>query len=193
MIGKTQGWDDRGQSKASDPDHLEESRGQALLLRLFLDQGWDRPTASMRVLGRAGWERALSVNPALYFRMDLIQKTKLPLPPPKPSPVPSVPGYIWPFGRGSQGRNQTSRMSGCFRTLTPSVCLSVLFFSVPTHWKHNFPLSLSFPHCWTTGPFYSSLGQSRGNVNSWGCGMQDRLAQRTGKGPGWVKSAPSRN
>lgn len=81
--GKTQGWDDRGQSKASDPDHLEESRGQALLLLLFLDQGWDRPTASMRVLGRAGWERALSVNPALYFRMDLIQKTKLPLPPTK--------------------------------------------------------------------------------------------------------------
>lgn len=59
---------------------------------------------------------------------------RIALPPPKPSPVPSVPGYIyiWPFGRGSQDGNQIFRMSGCFRTLTLSVCLSVLSFSVHT-------------------------------------------------------------
>lgn len=62
--------------------------------------------------------------------------------PTKPSPVPSAPGHIWPFGRGSQDGNQTFRMSGCFRTLTLSVCLSFSFLSTP-YWKHNFPLSLS--------------------------------------------------
>lgn len=96
------------------------------------------------MLGQERWGRTLSVNPALYFHMDPIQTTELPFPPPKPSPAPSVPGYIWPFRRGSQDGNQTFRMSGCFRTLTLSVCLSFSFLSTP-YWKHNFPLSLSSP------------------------------------------------
>lgn len=66
----------------------------------------------------------------------------------------------------------TFRMSGCFGALTLSVCLSFPFL-FPPQWKHNFPLSLSFPYCWITGPFYSSLGQWYGNASSWGYGMWD--------------------
>lgn len=107
-----------------------------MLLVLSLDPGRDRSTVSTRVLGQEGW------GPSSVFPYGPHPNSRIALPPTKPSPVPSVPGHIWPFGRGSQDGNQTFRMSGCFRTLTLSVCLSFSFLSTP-YWKHNFPLSLS--------------------------------------------------
>lgn len=112
---------------------------------------------------------------------------RIALPPPKPSPVPSVPGYIYMAFRKRLSRWESDFPVRLLQDPDP-FCLSVCPFLFSPHPIGNTishcPCLLSY--CWVTGALYSSLGQWHGNVNSWGCGMQDRLAQTTGKVLGWV-------
>lgn len=123
-------------------DHLEENRAGPATSPL-LRPGMGQTNCKYKCVGPGRVRMNLSVNSALYFHMDLIQTTKLPLPPPKPSPVPSVPGYIWPFGRDCQSGNHFQNVR-LLRGPDP-FCLSVLSFSVPTPMETQFPIVSVFP------------------------------------------------
>lgn len=151
-------------------DHLEENRAGPATSPL-LRPGMGQTNCKYKCVGPGRVRMNLSVNSA---RISIWTSSKQ-----QNCPSLHQSPHLCPPCQATYGLLEetvkvgiTFRMSGCFGALTLSVCLSFPFL-FPPQWKHNFPLSLSFPYCWITGPFYSSLGQWYGNASSWGYAMWD--------------------
>lgn len=139
--GKTRGWDEGVQSKASYPeDRLKESKEQALLLLLFLDQaGVGQTNCKSKGVGPGRVGMNPKCEPSSVFPYGPHPNNQIA--PPSTEALTcalrdSLHVAFW---------NLLSRWESDFEDVRllqdpDPFCLSVLFFSVPTQLETQFPI-----------------------------------------------------